>query len=234
LEVGYLDGLRRVQKISRIPVVLTVEEVRATLSLMTGIPRLIAELLYGAGLRVTEAITLRVKDVDFRSSTLNIRSGKGAKDRTALLSKRLVMPLQQQLMRVAKLHKHDVAHGRGYAPLPGALHRKYPNANRSLGWQFIFPSSVVRDCPETGRVLRWHTDDSRVQRPFRSALAKAQVTKHASVHTLRHSFATHLLADGTDIRTIQLLLGHKNINTTMIYTHVHQTVRRVTSPLDRL
>lgn len=233
-KVDYLDGLKRVQKRSRIPVVLTVEEVRDVLSYMQGTSKLIAELLYGAGLRVTEAVTLRVKDIDFRSRTISIRNGKGGKDRTALLSKRLLEPLQQHLLRVAKLHKHDVAHGCGFVPLPGALHRKYPNANRSLAWQFVFPSSVLRDCPETGRRLRWHGSDSTVQRAFGAALKLAKVVKHASVHTLRHSFATHLLADGTDIRTIQLLLGHKNINTTMIYTHVHQAVRHVTSPLDRL
>jgi len=234
LEVGHLDGLKRVQKMSRIPVVLSVEEVRAVLSNMLGTPRLMAEILYGSGLRVTEVITLRVKDIDFRSGILSIRNGKGAKDRTALLSKRVIEPFKQHLLRVAKLHKNDVAHGRGFAPLPGALHRKYPNANRTLAWQFVFPSSAIRACPETGRWLRWHTSDSTVQRAFKAALFRANIVKHASVHTLRHSFATHLLADGTDIRTIQLLLGHKNLNTTMIYTQVHQSVRNVISPLDRL
>jgi integron integrase len=232
--VDHLDGLRRIQKLSRIPVVLSVDEVRDVLAHITGLNHLMAQLLYGAGLRVTECMTLRVKDVDLRSSSLSIRSGKGGKDRTALLPRRLATDLQQQLLHVAALHKRDLAHRRGYAPLPGALHRKYPNASRSLGWQFLFPSKLVRLCPETGKPLRWHASETSVQRAFRAALALAKVDKQASVHTLRHSFATHLLADGTDIRTIQLLLGHRSLKTTMIYTHVHQTMRLVTSPLDRL
>lgn len=234
IEVGHIEGLRRVQHISRIPVVLTIDEVRAVFSHMSGTPRLIAELIYGAGLRVTEAITLRIKDLDFRSNTIGVRSGKGGKDRTSVLPLRLSRPLQQHLLRVIALYKSDAMNGRGYAPLPGALDRKYPNSARSVGWQFVFPSSAVRKCPETGRMLRWHTSDSTVQIPFKAALAKARIYKHASVHTLRHSFATHLLADGTDIRTIQLLLGHRNINTTMIYTHVEQAIRQTKSPLDRL
>jgi site-specific recombinase XerD len=201
---------------------------------MIGIPRLIAELLYGSGLRITECMTLRVKDLDLRSKTIHIRNGKGGKDRTTLLPQRVAPTLQQHLLQVAALHKQDLARGRGYAPLPGALHRKYPNAARSLGWQFVFPSKVIRPCPETGKLLRWHASESNTQRAFKAALLEAGAHKHASAHTLRHSFATHLLAQGTDIRTIQLLLGHKNLQTTMIYTHVHQTVRLTTSPLDRL
>jgi integron integrase len=234
MEVGHIEGLRRVQHISRIPVVLTVDEVRMVLSNMTGTPRLMAELIYGAGLRVTEAMTLRIKDLDFRANTISVRSGKGCKDRTSVLPLRLSDALQRHLLRVIELYKYDAINGRGFAPLPGALHRKYPNAARSVGWQFVFPSSVVRPCPETGRILRWHATDSTVQRAFKLALTQAKIYKHASVHTLRHSFATHLLANGTDIRTIQLLLGHRNINTTMIYTHVEQSIRHTTSPLDRL
>lgn len=234
IEVGHIEGLKRVQHIHRIPVVLTIDEVRAVLSHMSGTPRLIAELIYGSGLRVTEAITLRIKDLDFHSNTIGVRSGKGAKDRTSVLPLCLSRPLQQHLLRVIALYKTDAMNGRGYAPLPGALDRKYPNSARSVGWQFVFPSSAVRKCPETGRMLRWHTSDSTVQIPFRAALAKAGIYKHASVHTLRHSFATHLLANGTDIRTIQLLLGHRNINTTMIYTHVEHSIRQTKSPLDRL
>ncbi|MEO6967855.1 MAG: integron integrase [Rhodanobacteraceae bacterium] len=233
-EVGHLDGLRRVQRPSRLPVVLAVEEVRNTLAKMHGTPRLMAELLYGAGLRVTECMTLRVKDLDFRAGTITIRSGKGAKDRTTVLPTALRQTLQQHLLRVIALYKHDVHRGRGYVPLPGALHRKYPNASRSVAWQFVFPSRAVQPCPETGKLLRWHASPSTVQKAFKRALEQAGVHKHASVHTLRHSFATHLLAQGTDIRTIQLLLGHRNLQTTMIYTHVHQDVRYTTSPLDRL
>ena len=234
IDVGQLKGLRRVQRQARLPTVLTVGEVRDVLAHLSGTTRLIAELLYGAGLRVTEAMTLRVKDLDLHVGTIHVRSGKGGKDRTSLLPVRLRAPLQQHLLRVAALHKDDLARGRGHAPLPGALHRKYPSASRSLAWQFVFPSRTQRACPETARWLRWHASETTVQRAFKAALVTAKVVKHASVHTLRHSFATHLLADGTDIRTIQLLLGHRSLKTTMIYTHVHQTIRETVSPLDRL
>jgi integron integrase len=234
LEVGHLTGLRRVQRLSRLPVVLTTDEVRRVLASMHGTSRLVAELLYGAGLRVTECMTLRVKDLDLQAGTITIRAGKGGKDRTSVLPQTLARTLQQHLLRIAALHRRDLARGLGYAPLPGALDRKYPNATRSLAWQYVFPSRVTRLCPQTGRGLRWHASESNVQTAFKSALAEAQVRKHASVHTLRHSFATHLLAEGTDIRTIQLLLGHRNLKTTMIYTHVDQAIRQTVSPLDRL
>ncbi len=234
MEVGHIEGLHRVQYISRIPVVLSVEEVRRVFSHISGTPSLIAELIYGAGLRVTEAITLRIKDLDFYANTISVRNGKGGKDRTSLLPLRLAAPLQRHLLKVVALYKHDAMHGRGYAPLPGALHRKYPGSAKSIAWQFVFPSTAIRRCPETGRMLRWHTPDSTVQKAFKKALSEAKIYKHASVHTLRHSFATHLLAAGTDIRTIQLLLGHRNLNTTMIYTRVEHDICRTRSPLDVL
>jgi integron integrase len=234
IEVQHLTGLRRVQRVARLPVVMTVTEVRDVLARMHGTQRLAAELLYGAGLRVTECMTLRVKDLDFRARTLHVRCGKGGKDRVSLLPERLVRPLEQHLIHVASLHKRDLLHGRGFAPLPNALDHKYPNATRSLAWQFVFPSRVTRPCPKTGRALRWHASESNVQMAFKAGLTDAGVHKHASVHTLRHSFATHLLAAGTDIRTIQLLLGHRNLKTTMIYTHIDQAIRRTVSPLDRL
>lgn len=232
VEVGHLDGIRRVQRLSRIPVVLTTEEVRDCLARMHGTPRLMAEMLYGAGLRVTECMTLRIKDLDFGARTIAVRSGKGAKDRTTLLPECLREALHRHMLNVVALHKRDLSRGQGYAPMPGALHRKYPKGARSIGWQFIFPSKLVRPCPETGRLLRWHASESTVQKAFKLALGLAGIHKHASVHTLRHSFATHLLAGGTDIRTIQLLLGHRSLQTTMIYTHVHQSARHTKSPLD--
>ena len=213
---------------------LTVEEVRDTLAMMHGTPRLMAELVYGAGLGVTECTTVRIKDLDFRTGTISVRNGKGAKDRTTLMPSSLKQALQQHLLRVLALHKQEVRAGRDHVPLPGSLHRKYPGASRSIAWQFVFPSRVVCPCPDTGRLLRWHASEATIQRAFKKALERAGVHKHASAHTLRHSFATHLLAQGTDIRSIQLLLGHRSLQTTMIYTHVHQDIRHATRPLDRL
>jgi len=184
--------------------------------------------------QVTECLTLRVKDIDFGAGTIHIRSGKGGKDRTAILPTRLRKALQEQLIRVARIHKHDLTSGAGHAPLPGGLERKYPTASRMFGWQFVFPSRITRKCPDSGRTLRWYASESTLQKHFKDALSHAGIHKHASVHTLRHSFATHLLASGTDIRTIQLLLGHRCIKTTMIYTHVHQAIRHTISPLDLL
>lgn len=232
--LGKMSGLKRVQRGHRVPVVLAREEVRAILDQMIGVVRLMAELMYGSGLRVNECMTLRVKDIDFASGVLNVRSGKGGKDRTTLLPERLHAPLKQQLLRVAEQHKQDLLHGAGLAPLPCALARKYPSASNSLAWQFVFPSAVLRPWGEEGRLARWHASDSTIQRAFRDAKNRAGIHKHASVHTLRHSFATHLLASGTDIRTIQLLLGHSNLQTTMIYTHVTAVTKNVTSPFDNL
>lgn len=232
--LGTMTGLKRVQPRHRVPVVLTPEEVKLVLGLMQGTPRLMAEVMYGAGLRVNECVTLRVKDIDFGAKVITVRSGKGGKDRTTVLPEQLLSPMQQHLLRVAALHKQDLSKGAGLAPLPNAIDRKYPSASTSFPWQFAFPSSVLRRWGDSGRLARWHTSDSSVQRPFRAALQLAGIHKHASVHTLRHSFATHLLSTGTDIRTIQLLLGHRNLQTTMIYTHVLEVTRKVMSPLDRL
>lgn len=232
--LGDLTQLKRVRRHQRLPVVLTIEEVKSVLDSMTGPLQLMAELIYGAGLRVGECVTLRIKDVDFGAGTLSVRAAKGQKDRTTVLPERLKERLQQQALAVAQQHRLDSLRGAGLAPLPNALDRKYASAATTLGWQFLFPSAVLRPWGESGRLARWHTSDTTLQRAFRRALQRAGILKHASIHTLRHSFATHLLAAGTDIRTIQLLLGHRNLQTTMIYTHVLEVTRHVQSPLDRL
>lgn len=232
--LGNMKGLQRVQQRHRVPVVLSVIEVRSILDNMNGTCQLIAQLIYGAGLRVNECLGLRVKDIDFANGSLNVRDGKGGKDRTTLLPKQLIEPLQKHLVQIAQLHQTDLNRGAGFAAMPGALYKKYPMASRSLAWQYAFPSSVLRDWNQDQRKIRWHMSDSTIQRAFKLALKRAKIEKHASIHTLRHSFATHLLHSGTDIRTIQLLLGHRSLQTTMIYTHVAQATKLVTSPFDNL
>lgn len=229
-----LPGLNRVQQRQRIPVVLAPTEVAEVLKQMSGTAALMARLMYGSGLRVEECCTLRIKDIDFASAIVSVRDGKGAKDRTTVLPDSLKPDLQAHLMRVAQMHTDDRIRGAGLAPMPGALERKYPKASESLAWQFVFPSSVCRTWGQSGRLVRWHVSPSTIQRAFRQAVTWAGIMKHATVHTLRHSFATQLLAAGTDIRTIQLLLGHRNLQTTMLYTHVLEVTKKVASPLDAL
>jgi integron integrase len=233
-EPGWLEKLERVKRKQFLPTVLTTEEVRAVLSCLKGVPQLMAQLIYGTGMRVMECMQLRVKDIDFRSRTITIRCGKGGKDRTVPLPRQIEGPLQQHLVRLLSEHKAILNRGGGYAPMPNALARKYPSAARSPGWQFVFPSSVERVDPMTRQRLRWHASPSTLQRAFRETISLTGIRKHASVHSLRHSFATHLLAAGCDIRTIQTLLGHRHLETTMIYTHVEQSLKSVESPLDRL
>jgi integron integrase len=232
-DTGALEARRRqVHRPQRVPEVLAVEEVRAVLNAMHGMPRLVAALLYGSGMRVGEALALRIQELDFRAGTITVRGGKGAKDRLTVLPRRLAAPMQRLAMRRLELHREDVRQGRGHAPLPGQLARKYPQASRAFGWQFLFASSVVRWNEERGQWLRWHLSPSTVQEPFKAALLACAIHRHATLHTLRHSFASHLLARGTDIRTIQELLGHRHLDTTMIYTHVGKVAQATTSPLD--
>ena len=200
---------------------------------VTGTSWLVAALLYGAGLRLLEALRLRIKDVDLNRRELIVRDGKGQKDRVTMLPERLVAPLQEQLAAVRRLHAGDLEAGAGYVELPAALLRKYPNAARDIGWQWVFPATKIYRHQQTGQRRRHHLHETVVQREVRAAVRLAGVAKPASCHTLRHSFATQLLKDGYDIRTIQELLGHRDVATTMIYTHVlNRGGKGVKSPLD--
>jgi integron integrase len=234
MDMPCLENLRRIKRHQTIPVVMSVREIQATFARMSGTMRLMAELIYGTGMRIGECVTLRVKDIDFDNRTITVRAGKGNKDRITLMQETLIPNLRDHLTKVAQLHTSDVLQGKGFAPMSNALYKKYPSASQSLGWQFVFPSKVLRPWRDTNYQARWHCSPSTLRKAFNRATRQAKVLKHIGVHTLRHSFASHLLASGTDIRTIQSLLGHRNIETTMIYTHIQPDYNNVSSPLDRM
>ncbi len=234
-EIGFVQGVVRAKKTQRLPVVLAKDEVRLILGAMSGTPRLMAALLYGAGLRLMECCRLRVKDLDFAQNQLIVRAGKGDKDRHTMLPAATRSPLLRHLEDVRLLHREDLRNGLGSVALPDALARKYPSAPKEWGWQWVFPAASHYVDGETGVRRRHHLHETVLQKAFKEARIKAGIAKPAGCHTLRHSFATHLLEDGHDIRTIQELLGHSDVSTTMIYTHVlNRGGRGVLSPADRL
>jgi integron integrase len=234
LHVPFVAGdFLRVSRPPRLPVVLSRDEVKELIGLLDGTYKLMAQMLYGTGLRLLELLRLRVKDIDFARGQITVREGKGGGSRVTMLPESLRTAIKEHLERVRKLHEEDLAEGFGWVPLPGQLSKKYVNAGKEWPWQWVFPSAHRSRDPVSGKTARHHTAETGLQRVMKLAVARSGINKPASCHTLRHSFATHLLEGGTDIRQVQDLLGHKNVATTQIYTHVMQKPGiGVRSPLD--
>jgi integron integrase len=233
-EIGEIQGLVRARATRRLPVVLSPSEVTTLLGELSGEYRLIASVLYGSGLRLMECLELRVQDIDFDRSEITVRRGKGGKDRITMIPQSLAPQMRMHLERVRRVHERDLAAGWGRVALPEALARKYPNAATEWAWQWVFPQQTRWRDPRTGEQGRYHVHETLVQRAVKDAARRTGIPKKVTCHTLRHSFATHLLESGYDIRTIQELLGHSSVNTTMIYTHVlNRGGLAVRSPIDR-
>ena len=228
-----IDALRARKKVN-LPVVMSKEEVKQVITLMKGERQIMAKLLYGSGLRLMECVRLRVHDLDFNMNEITVRDGKGNKDRITLFPETIQPLLREHLERIKLIHEKDLADGYGRVYLPYALERKYSNANKEWGWQYVFPAGNISRDPRSVEYRRHHVDESSLQKAVKQSARKTEITKKISPHTFRHSFATHLLMDGVDIRSIQELLGHKDVSTTMIYTHVlrEQGVQRIKSPLN--
>ena len=231
----YLSGLKRAHRSQHIPVVLTKNETRRILDHISGLPLLVVELMYGAGLRISEVLRLRIKDVDFENDCLIVRSGKGQKDRRVMLPQKCVERLEKQISVVANQHALDIAAGFGKTLLPNALSQKYKNEDSEFRWQYLFPSEYLRKDPRSGIKHRYHISARTIQQALKKATKASKINKRVTSHTFRHSFATHLLSAGYDIRTVQELLGHTNVKTTMIYTHVlNKGGNYIKSPVDEL
>ncbi|MEN6320416.1 MAG: integron integrase [Syntrophaceae bacterium] len=225
----------RAKRGPRLPVVLTEDEIRKLLDQLSGRELLVVQLLYGTGMRLMEVARLRVQDIDFGMNSVVVRAGKGDKDRVTMMPEAVKELLKEHLSSVKKIHENDIEKGHGEVYMPEALDRKYPNAAKKWGWQYVFPAAALSVNPRSGMVRRHHISPSTIQKMLADAIRKAGIVKHASVHTLRHSFATHLLMNGVNIREVQELLGHKNLDTTMIYTHVLRNMSKAPqSPLDTL
>jgi integron integrase len=235
VDLPWLEGVVRAKRAPRVPVVLGRNEIAGVIGNLDGSKRLMAGLLYGCGLRLMECLRLRVKDIDLARNEIIVRAGKGDRDRRTMLPRALKGDLAEHLGRVRTLHEADRRRDAGWVELPHALHRKYPNAGHELGWQWVFPAVRQYTDPESGHRRRHHFHESALQRAVHEAVRRAGIVKHAGCHTFRHSFATHLLEDGYDIRTVQELLGHRDVRTTMVYTHVlNRGGLGVASPFDTL